>query len=129
MGFRADFRLFKRTLSSGKKVYYYYIYDDFGKRKQFSTGHTIKNKAFQFCLDKLKEDTLHRVAIPTFQALTKDFFIYDICPNVKQKIVRGEKFSRSYFDSQRSYLQNIFNPIFGNMLIDKWSGHLYLAIA
>ncbi|MCD6398238.1 MAG: tyrosine-type recombinase/integrase [Spirochaetaceae bacterium] len=63
------------------------------------------------------------MAIPTFQALTKDFFIYDICPIVRQKIVRGEKFSRSNIDSQRSYLQNIFNPIFGNMLVDKITEH------
>ncbi len=95
MSFRSDFNLFKRTLPSGKKVYYYYIYDDFGKRKQFTTGQTIKKKAFNYCIERLKEDNLVRVGIPTFKSITKDLFIFDKCPIIKQKLIRGEKFSRT----------------------------------
>lgn len=51
MRFKCPFVLFKKTLRSGKKVWYYYFYDEYNKRHQFSTGCTIKAQAEAVCME------------------------------------------------------------------------------
>lgn len=51
MRFKCPFVLFKKTLRSGKKVWYYYFYDEYNKRHQFSTGCTIKVQAEAVCME------------------------------------------------------------------------------
>lgn len=50
MHYRNPYTLFKRTLKSGKKIWYYSFYDAKGKRRQLSTGQTRKIDADHFCL-------------------------------------------------------------------------------
>ena len=59
MRIKATFTLFKRTIPSGRHVYYYQCYDQIGKR-QFakSTGKTLKTEANEYCLLLFKNGLL-----------------------------------------------------------------------
>lgn len=61
MRFKCPFVLFKKTLRSGKKVWYYYFYNEYNKRHQFSTGCTIKAQAEAVCMELYRTG----VMIPT----------------------------------------------------------------
>ena len=56
---RGDFSLYFRKVPSGKRVYYYYTYDDEGKQiGPWSTGQTIKTAARNFCNDLIRKGVL-----------------------------------------------------------------------
>ena len=61
MRFKCPFVLFKKTLRSGKKVWYYYFYDEYNKRHQFSTDCTIKAQAEAVCMELYRSGAM----IPT----------------------------------------------------------------
>jgi hypothetical protein len=44
------FNIFPKKLKTNAIIYYYYIYDKDGKRKQYSTGKSNEKEAYQECL-------------------------------------------------------------------------------
>jgi hypothetical protein len=83
MNYRQPFILFKKSLKSGSRIWYYVIYDANGKRRQFSCGTKFKYQAMQYCLD-LYEKNAFKIKKPalTFQEYTKDWSIFDKCPYI-----------------------------------------------
>lgn len=116
MRLRAEFTLFRRTLKSGKVVWYYHAYDENNKRLTFSTGHTGKSRAQAYVLDLLKQGRLipdHALRNTTFEELAKPFWLWGECPYVTDKIRRGGEYSRSLCDSNRKSMEKHILPIFG----------------
>ena len=71
---KQPFYLTKRTLPSGKKVWYYYYYNNFGERTvPKSTGETNKQKAFNFCIRLLSMNNLANKKV-LFKDYAKDWF-------------------------------------------------------
>ena len=75
MRYHEPFVLFSRPTPSGKKIFYYYVWDELGRRKRFSTGLAKKTDARRFCLERFRSGQL-----PTFAEYTKDLFVWDKCP-------------------------------------------------
>jgi len=122
MRYREEFVLFRRKVPSGKYVYYYAVYDEIGVRRQFSTGQKTKAKALKFCLFLHR----HKKMIPgseslTFKKYTEKWFIYDQCPYIQSKLLRGHNYSHSFADSLRSRLITYMWPYFGHLRIDSIS--------
>lgn len=117
MRFRDPYTIFPKTLSSGRKVYYYYTYDKFNRRKQLSTGCTKKTDAKKYCLNLLKTDTLSSSPILTFRQYTDKWYIHDECKYIISIINRGRTYSRSNAEVKRSQLINKILPYFGSLLM------------
>ena len=95
MRYRDPFQIYPRTLASGKKIYYYTVYDKWNRRKQYSTGQTSRSAARKYCLERFKHNTLLPTGRIRFSDFTRDMFMYDRCAYVQGKIVRGYTYSRS----------------------------------
>lgn len=79
---KKQFSLYSRKNSSGKKIWYYRTYDEFGKRTTGkSTGQTSKTKAESYCIELLKENNL--IPSSTMKLVDyvkmKHFFEYGVC--------------------------------------------------
>jgi integrase len=121
MRFRAPFTLFKRRLDSGKIVWYYHVYDENGRRRQYSTGTAKKRDAWAVCIELYRKDRLIAQPSLTFADYTADWFIYDKCPYIKYRLLRGFSYSKSYAKNQRSDLERLMLPYFGIYKLDKIS--------
>ena len=55
---RNEFTLTKRINKNKIKIFYYYAYDESGKRVKFSTGKHTKAEALQYCIDLAKKGKL-----------------------------------------------------------------------
>lgn len=119
MRYRAPFNLFKKTLNSGAKVYYYVTYDKMNRRKQFSTGCKTKSEALKYCFDLFKKDELINTKNILFTTYTKDWYIYDKCPYVQSLLARGKTFSKSNTDFKRSTLVNRMYPFFKRLRMNE----------
>lgn len=114
---KQPFYLTKRTLPSGKKVWYYYYYDSFGERTvPKSTGETNKQKAFNFCIRLLSMNNLSNKKV-FFKNYAKDWFTPN-CQWYKDKSSNRpvkKNTVMNYSNDLRIHLL----PYFGNMEIDK----------
>jgi integrase len=85
MRIKATFTLFKRTIPSGRQVYYYQCYDEKGKR-QFakSTGRSLKTEANEYCLILFKNGLLiPEQKKPTFAEFSAGWWDYETCQYLK----------------------------------------------
>ncbi|WP_422477173.1 tyrosine-type recombinase/integrase [Pleomorphochaeta sp. DL1XJH-081] len=122
MRFREDFSLYKRTLKSGKVVWYYHAYDEDGNRISISTGHTKKSKARDYVLQLVKQDRLIPTSIKqatTLNQFSKPFWVWGECPYVMDKINRGGSYSRSFCDFNKKSMEKHILPTFGKKRITK----------
>jgi len=88
------FRLYKRA-----DIWYYWTYDEYGRRRRFSTGTSVKTRAWEMCRTRQIEGTLlyryqPKKLSPTLASFGKDFWNYDTCPVIQDRIRRGGHFSR-----------------------------------
>ena len=76
------FVLFPRT-QRGKVTWYYYIYDQNGKRWYRSTGTSNKAKARAYVLKKYKDGTLFEFKAKEilFKEFAEPFWIWETCPS------------------------------------------------
>ena len=56
LDYRRSFILFKKSLKLGSEIWYYVVYDETGKRRQFSCETKFKYQALQYDLDLYKND-------------------------------------------------------------------------
>lgn len=122
MRFREDFPLYKRTLKSGKVVWYYHAYDEDGTRISISTGHTKKSKARNYVLQLVKQDCLIPTTskkTTTLNEFSKPFWVWGECPYVMDKINRGGSYSRSFCDFNKKSIEKHILPTFGKKIITK----------
>ena len=82
---KAIFSLFRRTLPSGKRVYYYHCYDEIGKRQWAkSTGITKKTEAVAFCMKLFRDGLLiPEKKTPTFAEFSEGWWKLETCRYLK----------------------------------------------
>ena len=146
MRFKEPYSLFKKTLQSGKKVYYVSFYDANGKRRQLSTGQRRKSFAEQIAVKLYFEgkffpnipgqlysgqnsipqqniviaaQTAIPPAYPTFSEYTVDWFDYDKCDYIREKLVHGFHYTPNHAYRMKEYLNIRVIPFFGKIRINE----------
>lgn len=117
---KQEFGLMRRKVKGGK-VWYYWVYDEDGKRIYRSTGKTTKGDALKYVLerrDKHMLGVIDRKSI-TFNMFCEDMFIWDKCPIVRHKQKRGRKISFTTIKLRRNHLVHHILPAFGNLPVSK----------
>jgi len=108
-----DYGIFPRR--SRKTVFFYYwIYDNDGKRKFRSTGKKDYNEALKYCRVLQIKGQLYQKTSYSFNDYTKDFFVYEKCPYISYRLLRGFSYGRTWAKRQRSLLEKIIIPHFNN---------------
>ena len=106
-----EFGIFPRR--SRKTVFYYYwVYEDTGKRKFRSTGKQDYNEALKYCRSLQIKGQLHQGTSYSFETYTKDFFDYEKCPHISNRLLRGYTYGKTWARRQRSLLEKIIRPYF-----------------
>jgi hypothetical protein len=117
---RSDFTLFLRKYPNGKEVYFYYTYDQDGRRRgPWTTKCLVKTAARNFCNGLIKKGNLipDRKKMNTFGDFAEGFW-----ERGSEYIVRQESrrdLSESYIDTCRRYAVSHIVPFFGNTPLDK----------
>ena len=116
---KQDYTLFTRE-TGNNTVYYYYVYDENGKRHKFSTGQTTKAAAVNYCNTMLKQGKL----LPKvekeilFKDFAKDFWDYDKSVYIRRRLARGGSFTQSFALSRLQSTNKHIIPYFGDMKLD-----------
>ena len=110
--------IYKRIVK-GKTIYYYYVYDETGKRQCYSTGKRTKAAAEDHCLELFRYGSLipKRRDKTLFSTYVKDFWDYDKSQYIQGIIKRGGSFTRTVADWRKSITENHILPYFGNKTI------------
>jgi integrase len=123
MRLRESFSLYRRTVRSGKIIWYYQCYDANGIRLcGHSTGKSTKTAAKEFCLALAKEGRLIPAdapggRCPTMAAYAKDFWNMEKSEYLKSRMGRGT-ITESYADSCESVTKLYILPVFGKRRLD-----------
>jgi len=116
-----DFTLYSRKVPSGKRVFYYYAYNDEGERLgPWTTGETTKTAVRNYCnrlikLNRLLHDSKE---MPTFAEYAADFWDWENSPYLKERKKR-RKLTQSYADKNKKIVNFTLVPYFGKMRLDK----------
>ncbi|GHU69016.1 hypothetical protein FACS189450_01050 [Spirochaetia bacterium] len=116
-----DFTLYWRVFPSGKRVVYYYAYDENGKRLMGrSTGETNMTAARVRCNKLLKEGKLvpNTGYMPTFAEYAQGWWEWETCAYLKKRRKRAA-LTQAYADNNRKNLKNQLIPYFGEMSLNK----------
>ena len=116
-----DFTLFYRVVPSGKRVVYYYAYDENGKRMNGrSTGQTTLTAARLMCNRLLKAGALvpKRGYVPTFAEYAVNWWDWEKCEYLKKRRKRAN-LTQNYTDHAKRIMDKVLLPHFGNMRMDK----------
>jgi integrase len=116
-----DFTLYFRVVPSGKRVVYYYAYDEGGRRLTGkSTGETTLTAARLKCNRLLKAGELVPKSggyIPTFAEYAIDWWDWEKCDYLKKRRKRSN-LTQNYADFSKRILDKILLPYFGKMRMD-----------
>jgi len=118
-----DFTLYFRVVPSGKRVVYYYAYDEDGKRiNGKSTGEITLTAARIKCNRLLKMGTLipKRGYIPTFAEYSVDWWDWEKCDYIKKRRKRSN-LTKKYADNSKWVMDKVLLPYFGGMHMDRIS--------
>ena len=112
-------------------AWYYSCYTTEGKRIKRSTGTADKEKALLLIHERIKLGclvnppktnpmiTVHKIPdgdVP-FALYAEQFFDYERCPYVHDRLVRGGHLTRGFVKSLRGILMNRIIPYFGGMML------------
>jgi len=117
MRYRKPFTVFPKKTKIKKVIFYYRVFDEFGKLiVQKSTGQTTRTAAEAFCFKLLKENLLIPVISKDilFKEFAANWWIYDKCDYIKSRLVRDFTFSRMHANIKRMILKKHILPVFGN---------------
>ena len=131
---RGDFSLYHRKVPSGKRVYYYYTYDDDGNQiGPCTTGQTTKTGARVYCNDLIRKGLLVPgiKGMTTFAVYAAEFWDWDKSEYLKVRRKR-RKLTQGYADKCKGVVDYTLVPYFGKMrldritgeVIDKWLDHM-----
>ena len=112
-----DFTVFSRVVPSGKRVIYYYAYDEKGKRRgPWSTCQTSKTAGRNFVYRLLRSGRLipGRGDAPTFAEYAKGWWEWETCPYLNDRKKR-KNLTPSYAKRGKMVTANQLVPYFGNM--------------
>ena len=119
-----NFTLYFRKVPSGKRLFYYYAYDDEGARLgPWATGQATKTAARNYCISLIKQGKLlpEPKEIPTFEEFSKMFWDWENSAYLKERRKR-RKLTQAYADKNKKVVDFTLIPYFGKMKIDKISG-------
>lgn len=109
---------------AGNGVWYYYAYDDSGKRIRRSTGQTLRRLALDEVHRRIDSGTLLQKAEDiciskpmTFREFAEPFWVWNTCPIVQDKIARGGHYSPDLCSSNRFSMMKHIMPYFGDTMI------------
>lgn len=102
-------------------VYYYYIYR-YGKRLRRSTGEKTKKKALDVALMRigysdLDNEARHRYI--TFGKYASDFWNYETCPIIQNKIKRGGRYTIKHANRQQGRVNSNMMPYFKSKVLQE----------
>jgi len=115
-----DFTLYYRETPSGKRIVYFYAYDENGKRTRGrSTGQINKTAARVLVNRLLKEGALlpKKDDVPTFGAYAVNWWDWENCEYLKKRRKRAN-LTQSYSDHMKRNLNKVVLPYFKNMKMD-----------
>ena len=101
------------------KYYYYCTYDEYGIRHRFSTGEKTRTAAEDECERRKDLGILMYTWEPkqkpkTLAEYGTDFWNYETCPLIQDKIQRGGKFSRKLSRTYQGYFNNHIRDVLGD---------------
>jgi len=101
------------------KYWYYWTYDDYGKRLRFSTGERRKMDAEDECERRKNLGCLIYYYEPkkkpaTLAEYAEGFWDYDTSPVIQDKIQRGGRFSKKLAITYQGYFTNHIKPVLGH---------------
>ena len=123
---RNDYTLFFRVVPSGKKVVYYYAYDDDGNRiGPWTTGQLNKTLARNFCNDLLRKGTLVPgiKGMTTFDVYAKEFWDWEKSEYLKHRRKR-RNLTQGYAEKCQKQTDFTLVPYYGSMRMDKITGEV-----
>ena len=125
------------TLAKEEGIWKYYCYTEEGKRVKRSTGRKKRAEALEVIQERIKDDRLvwpvgykkRKTAYvydkydssTTMNEFCKDFFIYEKCPIVKERLLRGKHFEKSSCANMRSILTVRILPLLGRYRVTELS--------
>ena len=115
-----DFTVFTRKVPSGKKVFYYYAYNEEGKRAgPWSTGQLKRTEAKNYCHQLIRKGKLlkNKKAMPTLAEYADGFFDFEKSPYFKERRKQAD-ITMSYADTKQKIVRNQLLPHFGEMRLD-----------
>lgn len=118
VGMRNEYTLFKRYKDTKNKkypVWFFYYYDESGKRKAKSTGKSTKYEAQEIAEKFLYENTS---GTRTLEDYTRTFFVWDECLWIKRQLAKGRRFSKGIAKLRRSSLTQYILPKFGKRTLE-----------
>jgi hypothetical protein len=121
MKIHSNYTLYWRVVPSGKRVVYYYAWDENNVRRGgFSTGQTTITAAKLYCGKLLREGKLipNSGFMPTFAEYAQGWWEWETCAYLKKRRKRAS-FTQAYADNNRKNLKNQLIPYFGGMPLDK----------
>ena len=116
-----EFTVFSRVVPSGKKVIYYYAYDENGKRRgPWTTGHSSKTAARNYCCLLIRKGKLipGRGDMRTFTEFAKGWWDWDTCAYLKERSKR-KNLTEAYLKRGKRVTTGVLEPYFGKMKLDK----------
>lgn len=114
---KQPFYLIKRKLNSGKSVYYFYYYDQYGNRTTpKSTGCSKKADAFTYCVNLLKCNNLENNKTK-FKTFARDFFEPGSIWYKDKALSNGV--TQGTIKGYNSYFKYHVYPYFSEMFVDK----------
>ncbi|ULQ60405.1 site-specific integrase [Brucepastera parasyntrophica] len=93
-------------------IYYYWTYDEKGKRIFRTTGKRDFTEAVRYCRTLQKKGQLYISSAFRFDMYTKDFFDYGSCPYIQSRLLRGYSYTQGWAQRQRSLLVKTIQPFF-----------------
>jgi integrase len=116
-----DYTLYWRVIPSGKRVVYYYAYDEDDNRLGgWSTGETTLTAARVKCNRLLREGKLvpNSGFMPTFEEYSQGWWEWETCAYLKKRRKR-HNLTMAYADNNIKNLKNHLVPYFGSMPLNK----------
>jgi integrase len=117
----SDYTLFWRTYPNGKKVVFYYAYDEKGVRQgPWTTKSQSITLARNYCNKLIKTNRLipYSGYMPTFAEYSNGWWEWETCAYLKKQRKR-KNLTQAYADNNRKNLKNHLIPYFGSMPLNK----------
>jgi hypothetical protein len=120
MRYREIFSLYKRTMRSGKAVWYYQCYDEKGKRQWAkSTGFSKKTEAVAHCMKLFRDGLLiPEQKTPTFAEFSNGWWDTETCRYLKWRDLH-EPLSKSTIYVLRDNFNNHIKDYFAKYRLDE----------
>jgi integrase len=121
MKIHSNYTLYSRVVPSGKRVYYYYAWDENNVRRGgWSTGQSTATAARLYCDKLLRTGKLipNSGFMPTFAEYAQGWWEWETCAYLKKRRKR-RNLTMSYADNNKKNVKNHLVPYFGEMPLNK----------